>query len=179
MGRDAGVTHKSAPVRQRIGPRNATGWQMPAQVGPRFQRGGEALCDRRNVEQHRFATLLNGKPAKRDGVHTRGTQQLGGGAEVVETVTLLTEAKSHADFLVTDSHAIWRKCRIEVPPVVIRPALDGDLEQPIGNALACATEVRDAPQQPGNMRNLAQLVGERRCERLFLQVHDVSVFGVV
>ena len=52
------------------------------------------------------------------------------GAEVVEIVMLLTEAKGNPDFLVSDSRAIRRKRRIEVPLVMRGPALDGDLEQP-------------------------------------------------
>ena len=74
-------------------------------------------------------------------------------------------------FVANGGQVRWQR-RIDVPPVVIRPALDGGLEQPIGDAFARAAELRDAAQQPGNMRNLAQLVGERRCERLFVQFHD-------
>jgi len=84
---------------------------------------------------------------------------------------MLTEAKRDADFFVANGGQIRRQPRIEVPPVVIRAALDGDLEQPIGDAFARASDMRDAAQQPGNVRNIAQLLGERRHERLFLQFH--------
>jgi hypothetical protein len=43
-----------------------------------------------------------------------------------------------------------------------------DLEQPIGNAFARTAELRDAAQQPENVRSIAELVGERWCERLVL-----------
>jgi hypothetical protein len=72
---------------------------------------------------------------------------LSSGAEVVEIVTLLTEAKGNTDFLVSDSRAIRRKRRIEVPLVMRGPALDGDLEQPLGQPLACATQPRQLDGQ--------------------------------
>lgn len=34
-----------------------------------------------------------------------------------------------------------------------------------------ATELREAAQQPGNVRNIAQFAGERRGERLVVQFH--------
>jgi hypothetical protein len=59
-------------------------------------------------------------------------------------------------------------------PVMIRPAFDSDLGQPIGDPFTSATELRDAAQQPGNVRNIAQLLSERRRERLFIQFHDTK-----
>jgi hypothetical protein len=35
------------------------------------------------MEEHRFASLLNGQPAKCRRVHTRGTEQLGCRAEII------------------------------------------------------------------------------------------------
>lgn len=55
-----------------------------------------------------------------------------------------------------------------------RAALNGDLEQPTGNAFARVTVLRDAAQLPGHVRNIAQLVGERRRERLLVQFHDID-----
>ena len=51
------------------------------------------------------------------------------------------------------------------------PRSTGDLEQPLGNAFTRAAKLRDAAQQPGNVRNIAQLVGERRCGGLVFQFH--------
>ena len=50
----------------------------------------------------------------------------------------MAEAKRHTDLFITDGGQIRRQGRIEVPPVAIRPALDGDVEQPIGDAFARA-----------------------------------------
>jgi hypothetical protein len=52
---------------------------------------------------------------------------------------------------------------------------DGDLEQPPDDTFACTAELRDTTQLPGDVRNIAQLVGERQSGSLFLQFHDVSV----
>ena len=60
--------------------------------------------------------------------------------------------------------------------MVIRSALDGDLEQPLGNVVASATALRDAAQKPGNVRHIAQLAGKRRSEWLFLKFH-ANVFN--
>ena len=57
---------------------------------------------------------------------------------------------------------------------MIRAALDGNLEQPIANAFARVTDSRDAAQPPGNVRNITQLVGERRCEWLLPQFHNTK-----
>ena len=49
---------------------------------------------------------------------------------------------------------------------MIRPARDDDLEQTFSGAFVHTTELRDAAQESGNVRNIAQLVRERRSERL-------------
>ena len=64
---------------------------------------------------------------------------------------------------------------MRVQPAVIRSALNGDLEQPLGDELARATELRDAAQQPPNVRNITQLVGERRRDWLYLQFHEIHL----
>ena len=84
---------------------------------------------------------------------------------------MLAKAECDADFLVADSGQIRRQGRIKIPPVVIRAALDRDLEQPIGDALPRTAELCEAAKQPGNMRNIAQHVSERRDRRLFLKFH--------
>ena len=90
------------------------------------------------------------------------------GAQSVQTVRILTEAKCRIYFFIDDGWQIRRQCRIEVSWVVICSARAGELEQPLGDALARAAELRDAAQQPGNVRNIAQLVRERRGEGLFV-----------
>ena len=101
----------------------------------------------------------------------RGELRNCGYTQSIQAVGILTKAKRHADFFVADGRQIRRQGWIEVSPVMIRPALDGDLEQPLGNTFARATELHDAVQQTGNMRNFAQLVGKRRCDGLAFQFH--------
>ena len=68
-------------MRQGLGSRHRPGRQVLAQVSPRFQRGSEAFCQSRKVEQHELATFLNREPTQFGGIHTLGTEQLGGGAK--------------------------------------------------------------------------------------------------
>jgi hypothetical protein len=112
-----------------------------------LQRGREAFRHRRDVEQDRLATLAHGEPAKFDGVHARRTEQLGRGAEVVETIRLPTKAKGDADFFVGHRRVIRWERRIEVALVMRRTALYRGLQEPIWKALSRSTQLRQANGQ--------------------------------
>ena len=144
---------------------------MLAEISPRLLFGCVFARDLGNVQQHRLAPFLNGKMTKPRRIDAWRTQELRGHAQIVQGVTILTKAKRHADFFIADGGQVWRQGRIKILPVMTRPALDGNLEQPIGDAFTRTTDLRDAAQQPGIVRNLAQFMGERRCKGLFVQFH--------
>ena len=101
----------------------------------------------------------------------RRTQELRGGAEIIEHVGKLAEAKSDADFFTADDRRIRWERGIKFTPVMIGASLDGNLEQPVNNAIARSAGPRDAAQQSGYVWNIAHLAGERQLIRLFVQFH--------
>ena len=89
-------------MRQGISARHGAGRQVAAQVSPWLQVWCKASGQSGNVEQHRFAALLNRKVAQSGGIHARRTEKLRGGAEMVEIIGILSETKSDPDILVAD-----------------------------------------------------------------------------
>lgn len=130
-------------MRQGIRSRHVARAKLFSQVNPRLLFWCVFLGDPGDVQQHGFAPFLNRKVAETISIDARRTQELRGHTQGVQIVKILTEAKCYPDFFVADGGQIRRQGRIKVPPVVIRPALDGYLEQPIGDAFACATELRN------------------------------------
>jgi hypothetical protein len=138
------MTDEARPVWQSIGSRHIPRAQIFSQSSPRFLFRRVLPGDPGNVKQDRLAPFLNGEAAEAFGIDVRRTQELCGYAQRVQVVRILAEAKGHANFFVVNSRQVRRQCWIEVPPVVIRTALNGDFEQPIGDPFASATELYDA-----------------------------------
>ncbi len=101
---------------------------MLAQVGPRFQSRDEPFSDSCDVEEHRFATLMNGEPAQPDGVHAGRTEQLGGGTKMIEAVRVFTQAEGHADFLVGHSRGVRWERLVKITLVVLCAPLHSNLQ---------------------------------------------------
>ena len=146
---------------QGVEPRNAAGRQVPGQVSPRVQPRCEAGGEPGQVKQNRFASFLDGKPAQPGSVHLRRTEQLGGGAKLVEAVRILAKAEGYRNFFVSDGGYIRRKGRVRLAPVVAGSPFDGDFQQPLRNALPGPAGMREPMEQPGEMGSIAQRVGER------------------
>ena len=169
---DPGMADQSRPMRQRVGARNVAWRQVLSQVGPRFQRGCETLSDGSDVKEHRFASLPDGEPAEILSVHARGTEQLGRRTEVVQFVWISSKAQGDTDFLVAYRWVVGWQRRIELTLIMLRPTLHGNLEKPLRQAVASAAHARQSNCEAGNMSGVAQLLGEGRTVRLFLQFHS-------
>lgn len=156
---------------QGVGPRDRAGRQVLAQVGPGLQRGGEAFGDRSDVEQHRFATLAHGEPAKARGIHARRTEQLGGGAQIVQVVRVLAQTQGNANFFVRNGRVVRRERRIEVTLVMGCAPFHRDLEQPLRKAISCPGQARQADGQARHVGGVAQPAGQRSRRRLFFRFH--------
>lgn len=165
------MADQSRPMRQRVGARNIAWRQVLSKAGPRFQRGCVALGDGSDVKEHRFASFPDRKPAEILSVHPRGTEQLGRRSEVVQFVWISSKAQGDTDFLVGYRWVIGWQRRIELALIMLRPTSHGNFEKPLRQAVASAAHSRQSNHQPGNMSSVAQLPGERRNERLFLQFH--------
>lgn len=172
LGRHAGVADEPAPMREGVGAGNAAFGQMSAHPGPRLRFRREASGETRDVEQDRLASFLDGETTEAGAIHMCRTEQLCGGAEVVELVGKFAQAERDADFFVADGRRILRQSGIKLALIVAGTPLDGSLQQPGGHAFVAATDLREPPEESGNVGNIAQPAGERWCERLFLQFHD-------
>ena len=84
-------------MREGVGAGNATLGQMPAHPGPRLRFRREPSGETRDVEQDRLASFLDGETTEAGGVHMGRTEQLRGGAEVVEFVGKFAQAERDAD----------------------------------------------------------------------------------
>ena len=91
---------------------------------------------------------------------------------MVEITGMFAKAEGHTDFFITEHRRIRRQGWIEFAPVMLGAALNSDFEQPIGYALVGPAFSREATEKSGNVGNVAQLSGEGRRERLFLQFHE-------
>jgi hypothetical protein len=70
------------------------------------------------VQEHRFTTLLNGKPAEPGRIHAWGTEQLGRHTDVVQLVRVLAKAKGNPDFFVPYRRVVRRERGMQVTPVM-------------------------------------------------------------
>ena len=74
------------------------------------------------MKQDRLAPFMNREATKSGGVNARRTQELRGGAKVIECVRKLTKAEGDADFFTADTGRIRRERRIEIALVVFGAA---------------------------------------------------------
>src|SRR5437870_389174 len=94
---------------------------------------------------------------------------------MVQFVREFAKTEGNADFLIADGGQVWRERRIKLAPVMTGATLNGDLKKPIDDSFARSTGPREAAEQAGDVRHLAQLLGECRPEPLFVQFHCHSV----
>ena len=144
---------------------------MRAKVRPGFQRGGEAFRHHRDVEQHWFATLADGEPAKPGRIHARRTEQLGGCAKVVQTIGLLGQAQGDADFFVGNRRVIRRDRRIELALVVRRASFHCRLQEPIEKSISRPARSRQADGQTRHVSGFSEFAGQRGPGPLVVQFH--------
>jgi len=95
------------------------------------------------VEQHRFASLLNGESGESRAVNTSRAQELCRDAELVEIVRVLFQAQGDSDFLVANSWVVWRQCRIKIALIMFCPTLDRDAHQPFRKPFMGAAKSRE------------------------------------
>ena len=142
-------------MRECVGARHRPGTEVPADKRPGRKVRRETFRRPSDVKQHRLTTLLYGKAAQARGVHFRRTEQLSCSAKPIEIVRMAPKAERNANFLIGDFWTILGKRGVKLALEVTCAALNGDLEQPIGNVVARAARPCDPPQKPGNVRNLS------------------------
>ena len=141
------MTYQPAPVRQGVRSWDPPGGQVLPEERPRFQRGRETFRNRRNVEEHRFASLAHGKAAQLGRIHARRTEQLGRRAKVVQAVRVLAQAKSDPDFFIGDQRIVRRERWIESPLVMPGTTLHRGLEEPLWQTILRTAGARQADGQ--------------------------------
>src|SRR5262245_29265585 len=125
-----------------------------------------------NEEQHGLHAFHESQPAQSNRVNSWGTQQLCSSTQVDGVIRMLPQAKRDAKLLVGQCRMIRRKVLSKIPFVMDGATFDCAFEEPFTYLLfLAAAQPAHFTQQNGNMRGIAQLLGERQWLHMFRYFH--------